>query len=146
VSAGPRTAKLDATKHWAGYGWFMSFGTLLPLVVFLGSYVVHLTLIGAPIARALNRFGIWISTFGQAPPGKDKVVSRKDKGDKKSLIDESGRTRPRVMSHGAGGPSRWFGGRCGSCSLVGGWGCSGCCFRGACSSLPTRSSTRWQLC
>jgi uncharacterized membrane protein YccF (DUF307 family) len=91
VSAGPWTAKLDATKHWAGYGWFMSFGTLLPLVVFLGSYVVHLTLIGAPIARALNRFGIWISTFGQEPPGKDKVGSHKDRGDKKSLIE---RIRP----------------------------------------------------
>jgi uncharacterized membrane protein YccF (DUF307 family) len=87
VSAGPRTARLDATKHWAGYGWFMSFGTLLPLVVFLGSYVVHLTLVGAPVARRLNRFGIWISTFGQEPPAKGKLESRKAQSDKKSLVE-----------------------------------------------------------
>src|SRR4029079_3623321 len=26
--------------HWVGYGWFMSFGTVIPLLVFLGGYVV----------------------------------------------------------------------------------------------------------
>jgi hypothetical protein len=59
------STRLDSTKHWLGYGWFMSFGTLLPLGVFLGSYVVHLTLVEAPLARAIDRFGIWLSTFGQ---------------------------------------------------------------------------------
>jgi hypothetical protein len=67
---------VTAAKHWGGYGWFMSFGTLLPLIVFSCSYVVHVTLVGAPIARAGNRFGIWISTFGQEPPGKEKLDAR----------------------------------------------------------------------
>jgi hypothetical protein len=57
----------------------MSFGTLFPLVVFLGSYAVHVTLVGAPVARTLNRFGIWISTFGQEPPGKERLSARADK-------------------------------------------------------------------
>ncbi len=78
-------------RHWAGYGWFMSFGTFLPLVVFLGSYLVHLTLIGAPIARSANGFGIWLSTFGQEPPGKDKLEERQADGDKKSIVE---RIRP----------------------------------------------------
>jgi uncharacterized membrane protein YccF (DUF307 family) len=78
-------------KHWAGYGWFMSFGTFLPLAVFLGSYLVHLTLIGAPIARSLNGFGIWLSTFGQDPPGKDKLEARHDEDNKKSIVE---RIRP----------------------------------------------------
>jgi uncharacterized membrane protein YccF (DUF307 family) len=94
VAAGPRTARLDKTKHWAGYGWFMSFGTLLPLVVFLGSYAVHVTLVGAPVARRLNRFGIWLSTFGQEPPGKDKLESRKEKSEKKSLVERIRRYSP----------------------------------------------------
>jgi hypothetical protein len=67
----------------------MSFGTLFPLVVFLGSSAVHLTLVGAPVARRLNHLGIWISTFGQEPPAKDKLKSRKP--GKKSLVE---RIRP----------------------------------------------------
>ena len=78
-------------RHWAGYGWFMSFGTFLPLVVFLGSYMVRLTLVGAPIARAANGFGIWLSTFGQEPPGKDKLEARQGEGNKKSIVE---RIRP----------------------------------------------------
>ena len=65
------SGKIASAKHWAGYGWFMSLGTLLPLIVFLSSYVVHLTLVGAPVARTGNRFGIWLATCGQDPPGKD---------------------------------------------------------------------------
>lgn len=87
MAAGPRGTRLDSTKHWAGYGWFMSFGTFLPLVVFLGSYAVHVTLVGAPIARRLNRFGIWLSTFGQDPPAKGKLDARKRDGEKKSLVE-----------------------------------------------------------
>jgi hypothetical protein len=74
-------------KHWLGYGWFMSFGTFLPLIVFLASYLVHLTLVGAPIARSANDFGIWLSTFGQDPPGKDKRDSRPPDADKKSFVE-----------------------------------------------------------
>jgi uncharacterized membrane protein YccF (DUF307 family) len=78
-------------KHWAGYGWFMSFGTFLPLIVFLVSYLVHLTLVGAPIAKSANRFGIWLSTFGQEPPGKDRLEARQSDGNRKSLVE---RIRP----------------------------------------------------
>jgi hypothetical protein len=85
---------VDPAKRWVGYGWFMSFGTLLPLAVFLGSYVVHLTLVGAPIARSLDRFGIWISTFGQEPPGKDKLDARKTDSGKPSFVERVRRHAP----------------------------------------------------
>jgi hypothetical protein len=54
----------------------MTFGTLLPLFIFLGGYVVHVTLIGAPIAKLVYRFGIWFSTFGQQPPGAEKLAAK----------------------------------------------------------------------
>jgi hypothetical protein len=69
----------------------MTLGTVLPLIVFLGSYLLQVTLVGAPIARTTNRFGIWISTFGMDPPGKDKLDSRKEDDNKKSLVE---RIRP----------------------------------------------------
>jgi hypothetical protein len=56
----------------------MTLGTLLPLFTFLVSYAVHLTLVGAPVARAGYRFGIWLATFGQAPPGKGKLDASKE--------------------------------------------------------------------
>jgi uncharacterized membrane protein YccF (DUF307 family) len=84
-------------KSWAGYGWFMSLGTILPLVVFIAGYVVNVTLVGAPLARRIYRFGIWLATLGQEPPGQDKLEARmeakkaKDDADKalgkKSLLD-----------------------------------------------------------
>jgi uncharacterized membrane protein YccF (DUF307 family) len=92
ASTGSRAHRaLTAAKSWAGYGWFMSFGTILPLVVFLGSYAVHVTLVGAPFARRIDRFGIWLSTLGQEPPGKDKLESRKSASAKKPLFE---RIRP----------------------------------------------------
>jgi uncharacterized membrane protein YccF (DUF307 family) len=93
--AGPTGSRahraVTAGKHWAGYGWFMTFGTFLPLAVFLGSYAVHVTLVGAPVARRIDRFGIWLSTLGQEPPGKDKLESRKSASSKKPLFE---RIRP----------------------------------------------------
>lgn len=77
--------------HWAGYGWFMSFGTILPLIIFLAGYIVHLTLVGAALARQIYRLGIWTSTLGQDPPGKDKMDARKAASDKKPLFE---RVRP----------------------------------------------------
>jgi len=77
--------------HWVGYGWFMSFGTVIPLFVFLGGYVLHVTLVGAPVARRIYRFGIWTSTLGQDPPGKDKVESKMAAGGKKPFFE---RVRP----------------------------------------------------
>ena len=64
----------------------MTLGTLFPLITFLVSYAVHLTLVGAPVARAGYRFGIWLATFGQEPPGKGKLDSRKENGEKKRSI------------------------------------------------------------
>jgi hypothetical protein len=85
-----RVPSAESTKHWVGYGWFMTLGTLLPLIVFGASYVVHVTLVGAPVARRLNGFGIWLSTFGQEPPGKEKLEARK--GEDKPSLNE--RIRP----------------------------------------------------
>ena len=95
ASAAPRR-RIDSAKHWAGYGWFMSFGTILPLFVFLGSYLVHLTLVGSRAARSIDGFGIWISTLGQDPPGKDKLDSRESASSKKPFAE-------RVREHGPPG-------------------------------------------
>lgn len=92
----PRRRSFDSAKHWAGYGWFMSFGTFLPLLVFLGSYLVHLTLVGSRAARSIDHFGIWVSTLGQEPPGKDKLESRKSDNGKKPFAE-------RVREHGPPG-------------------------------------------
>ena len=51
----------------------MSFGTFLPLPVFLCGYLAQLTFIGAPLARLAYRFGVFLSTLGQSPPGADKL-------------------------------------------------------------------------
>ena len=77
--------------RWAAYGWFMSLGTVLPLVTFLGGYVVHLTLIGAPIARRIYELGIWLSTLGQEPPGKEKLDARAAESTRKPFAE---RIRP----------------------------------------------------
>jgi uncharacterized membrane protein YccF (DUF307 family) len=86
-----RRGALASAKHWVGYGWFMSFGTFLPLVVFLFNYFLHLTLVGEPLAKVGDRFGIWLSTLGQEPPGKDKLDARSSDPEKKSFAD---RVRP----------------------------------------------------
>jgi uncharacterized membrane protein YccF (DUF307 family) len=93
-----RWARARATfvpaKRWAGYGWFMSFGTLLPLLIFLGGYVVHVTLVGAPVARRIYALGIWVSTFGQEPPGKEKLDARKAASDKEPFTERVRRRSP----------------------------------------------------
>ncbi len=53
----------------------MTLGTILPLVVFIGGYVVNVTLIGAPLAKRMYRFGIWLATLGQEPPGQEKLAA-----------------------------------------------------------------------
>jgi uncharacterized membrane protein YccF (DUF307 family) len=93
---------VTSAKHWAGYAWFMTFGTLLPLFIFLGSYVVHVTLIGAPVARMLYRFGIWFSTFGQPPPGAEKLATKTDEREGESFVDRVSRYSPaRVLERRA---------------------------------------------
>ena len=84
VSSGPG-------ERWAAYGWFMSLGTVLPLVTFLVGYVVNLTLVGAPIARRIYELGIWLSTLGQEPPGKEKMDARAAASTKKPFAE---RIRP----------------------------------------------------
>jgi len=94
MSNDPAQPKLERAKgaaraggRWAGYGWFMTLGTLLPLGIFLGGYLVHLTLVGAPLARRSYGFGIWSSTLGQEPPGKEKFEARKKQSSKKPLFE-----------------------------------------------------------
>jgi hypothetical protein len=68
--------KARATKSWAGYGWFMTGGTFFPLPMFLGGYLVHVTLVGAPAARRIYRYGLFLSTMGQRPPGEDRLKQK----------------------------------------------------------------------
>ena len=87
-------ATVDPAKRWAGYGWFMTFGTLLPLLIFLGGYVVHVTLVGAPVAKRIYALGIWVSTFGQEPPGKEKLDARQAASDKEPFTERVRRRSP----------------------------------------------------
>ena len=79
-----------SSKSWAGYGWFMTGGTFLPLPILIGGYLVNVTLVGAPIARRIYGYAIFLTTFGQAPPGQDKLEAREG-GDKKPFVE---RIRP----------------------------------------------------
>jgi uncharacterized membrane protein YccF (DUF307 family) len=74
-------------KSWAGYGWFMTGGTFLPLPIFVGGYLVNVSLVGRPLAERIYRGGLFLTTMGQDPPGKDKLEARAEKadGDKESL-------------------------------------------------------------
>jgi hypothetical protein len=84
-----RAARSGAS--WAGYAWFMTLGTILPLPTFLAGYALHLTQIGARPARAVYRLGIFLSTLGLAPPGADRVAARQRDSGKKPLVE---RIRP----------------------------------------------------
>ena len=64
---------VTAGEHWVGYGWFMSFGTVIPLLLFLGGYVVTVTSYGyTDNCRYLGGYqrvdiaGVqaWLATFG----------------------------------------------------------------------------------
>src|SRR5262245_16432522 len=92
-----RSARLDSAEQGLGYGWFMSFGTFLPLGVFLGSYLVHRTLVGAPAANAIDRFGIWLSTLGQEPPGKERLDARHVETGKKPFAERIRHNAPPGM-------------------------------------------------
>jgi uncharacterized membrane protein YccF (DUF307 family) len=80
--SGPTTAQNGerhsgrSARSWGGYIWFMSFGTILPLPVFLCGYIAQLTFVGTPLALRAYRFGIFLSTLGQRPPGADRLESR----------------------------------------------------------------------
>jgi uncharacterized membrane protein YccF (DUF307 family) len=79
--------RVQKAKTWGGYAWFMSFGTLLPLPIFLCGYFWQLTIVGAPLGREFYRFGIFFSTLGQKPPGADKVEARTEGEGKKPFAE-----------------------------------------------------------
>lgn len=89
TAPGRRRQVVRSARGWGGYAWFMTFGTFLPLPVFLCGYLAQLTFIGAPLAQNAYRFGVFLSTLGQRPPGADKLESRKhDDGEKKKPFAE----------------------------------------------------------
>jgi hypothetical protein len=57
------------------------------LVVFLARNLVRLCFGGPGRAAPLDRFGIWLSTFGQEPPGKDKLEARQATSAKKPFAE-----------------------------------------------------------
>jgi uncharacterized membrane protein YccF (DUF307 family) len=99
---------------WGGYIWFMSFGTFLPLPVFLCGYVAQLTFVGAPLARLLYRFGVFLSTLGQSPPGSDKLEARRRDNEKKPFAERIRDPAPpgwvarRETPFGTGTRAAWF--------------------------------------
>jgi uncharacterized membrane protein YccF (DUF307 family) len=105
---------MRSIRGWVGYAWFMSFGTILPLPVFLAGYLAELTFVGAPVARYAYRFGVFLSTLGQRPPGADRLESR-HKGDEKKPLAERIRTHAppgwverRGRPFGTGARAVWF--------------------------------------
>jgi hypothetical protein len=80
--------RLPRARAWGGYAWFMSFGTFLPLPIFVGGYLAHLTFVGAPLARRAYRFGVYLSTLGQKPPGADRLESRHSDDEEKKPFAE----------------------------------------------------------
>jgi hypothetical protein len=55
--------------------------------VLLGGYVAQLTFVGAPLARLAYRFGIFLSTLGQPPPGADRLEARRSAKHKKPFAE-----------------------------------------------------------
>jgi len=90
VAAARRDAR--ASKSWAGYAWFMTGGTFLPLPTFLGGYLVNVSLIGEPAAKRIYGYGLFLATMGQQPPGEDKLKSRAEREEGKKSFAE--RIRP----------------------------------------------------
>jgi hypothetical protein len=88
ISPADKPSRGARAKSWCGYAWFMSFGTLGPLPIFLLGYLWNVTLVGAPVARELYRFGLFFSTMGQRPPGEDKLKERTGGEDKKSFAEK----------------------------------------------------------
>lgn len=89
--------RLPRARAWGGYAWFMSFGTFLPLPVFVLGYVAQLTFVGTPLARRAYRFGIFLSTLGQRPPGADKLESRQEKD--RAGVERKKPFAARIRSH-----------------------------------------------
>jgi hypothetical protein len=69
----------------------MTLGTFLPLPMLLFGYVMNVTILGAPVAQQIYRFAIFSATFGQEPPGKEKLAERAEASDKQPFAE---RIRP----------------------------------------------------
>jgi uncharacterized membrane protein YccF (DUF307 family) len=82
-----KSRRARRVREWGSYAWFMSFGTFLPLPVFVGGYLAHVTFVGAPLARVAYRFGIFLSTLGQRPPGADRLEARQRDAHKKPFAE-----------------------------------------------------------
>jgi hypothetical protein len=80
-------ARVQKTKSWAGYGWFMTGGTFFPLPIFVAGYIVNLTFVGAALARLIYRSGLFVTTMGQPPPGQEKLAARTQSGGKPSFAE-----------------------------------------------------------
>jgi hypothetical protein len=113
-----------SVRSWGGYAWFMSFGTFLPLPIFVGGYLAHLTFVGAPLAGRAYAFGIFLSTLGQRPPGADKLESHHEEAEAKA------KKQPFAERVRAYAPPGWverraepypFGARAGWFCFVGWW-------------------------
>lgn len=110
MSGSPTTAQDAEEQHggrslrsWGGYLWFMTFGTILPLPVFLLGYLAQLTFVGAPLARRAYGFGIFLSTLGQRPPGADRLEGRNKAG----TDEDEDRKKPFAERIRAKAPPGW---------------------------------------
>jgi hypothetical protein len=120
---GKQGGRARSVRGWAGYAWFMSFGTFLPLPVFIAGYLAQLTFVGAPLARRAYRFGIFLSTLGQRPPGADRLESRLEgerEEDKKPFAERIRAYAPPGWVERRGRPFA-FGARAAWFVLVGWW-------------------------
>jgi uncharacterized membrane protein YccF (DUF307 family) len=68
----------------------MTFGTFLPLPMFLLGYLMNVTLVGAPLAQGMYRLAVYTTTLGQEPPRKERLAG-KEKTQKKPVAE---RIRP----------------------------------------------------
>ena len=111
---GRRRQVAQSARGWGGYAWFMTFGTILPLPVFLCGYLAQLTFIGAPLAQSAYGFGVFLSTLGQRPPGADKLESRNRGSEKKPFAERIRAKAPpgwverRATPFGTGARVAWF--------------------------------------
>lgn len=114
TTPGRKRQVVKSARGWGGYAWFMTFGTFLPLPVFLCGYLAELTFIGAPLAQRAYGFGVFLSTLGQRPPGADKLESRNRDDSKKPFAERirthapPGWVERRATPVGTGARAAWF--------------------------------------
>jgi uncharacterized membrane protein YccF (DUF307 family) len=101
--------RVRASGPFLGYLWFMTLGTFLPLPIFLAGYVVHVTLVGAPLAWRIYGVATFMATFGQQPPGKDRLAARTQGKDKKPFVERIRPYSPPGLLERRGSPvAKWL--------------------------------------